>query len=158
MEKIYLETSVISYFVSDLSENIRIAGHQISTKKMWEILDSYDVYVSDTVIEEASKGDSGKASLRFGAISDFKILKIDRDVNNLAKVLLSKKAIPEKCPEDALHIAVAAVNEIDFIITWNFKHINNPFLKNTIRNIIINNNYKCPEICSPEEFIGGIDD
>ncbi len=55
-------------------------------------------------------------------------------------------------PEDALHIAVAAVNNVDFIVTWNFKHINNPALKRYIGNVVLGMGYGMPEICSPEEL------
>jgi len=68
--------------------------------------------------------------------------------------LLLKKAIPEKCPEDAAHIAIAAFYNIDYIVTWNFKHINNPFMKKKIRKIIEEAGYICPILCSPEELIG----
>jgi 5,10-methenyltetrahydromethanopterin hydrogenase len=154
MKKIYIETSVISYFVSEQSENIRIAGHQFSTKKMWKELYKFEVFVSDTVVEEASKGNPEQVMLRFETLKEFQVLEINDKAKELAKGLLAKKAIPKKCPEDALHIAVAAVNEIDFIITWNFKHINNPFMKNHIRNVIEEMGYTCPEICSPEELLG----
>ncbi len=68
--------------------------------------------------------------------------------------MLSHKAIPEKCPEDAMHIAIASVYNIDYIVTWNFKHINNPFTKKKINKIIIDAGYINPVMCSPEELIG----
>jgi predicted nucleic acid-binding protein len=69
-------------------------------------------------------------------------------------LLLKGNAIPEKYPEDALHIAVAARHGIDVIVTWNFKHINNPFTRMMVRQLIENNGFVCPEICSPDEFVG----
>ncbi len=83
------------------------------------------------------------------------MLAIDNEVKELARSLLVGKAIPEKCPEDALHIAVAAMNGVDAIVTWNFRHINNPYTRKMIRNITESNGFACPEICSPEELIGG---
>ncbi len=79
-------------------------------------------------------------------------------VRVLAELLLQTKAIPEKRPEDALHIAVAAVNGIEFIVTWNFKHIHNPFMVKKIQSTIDNAGYVCPTICSPEELLGGNDE
>ena len=153
MQKIYIETSVVSYFVAEHAENIIIAGRQISTKKLWVELYKYQIFISDTVVEEASNGNSEQVKLRLEAIKNFHLLEINDKVKELAKLLL-KKTIPKKCPEDAIHIAVAAVNQIDFIITWNFKHINNPFIKNNIRHIVESLDYICPEICSPEELLG----
>ena len=154
-KKIYIETSVISYFVSDLSENIRIAGHQLATKKFWETIKNYDVYISDIVVDEITKGNETQKNLRLNAVKNFCLLKIDDEARKLARKILDDKIVPDKFPEDALHIAVASVNNINFIVTWNFKHINNPFLKNKIWELIEKNKYICPVICSPEELIGG---
>ena len=84
----------------------------------------------------------------------FQVLKIDDEVKELARKFLLKKIVPEKCPEDALHIAVAAANGMDMVVTWNFKHINNPFIRKRIRQVVEEDGWSCPEICSPEEFLG----
>lgn len=154
MQKIYIETSVVSYFIADLSDNITVSAHQLATKLMWNYLSSYDVYISDTVVEEISMGNTEQAEKRMLAISNFSILPINDEVKSLAKLFLLKQVIPEKCPEDALHIAVAAINNIEFIVTWNFKHINNPFIYKRIERIIQDAGYDSPVMCSPEEFIG----
>lgn len=92
--------------------------------------------------------------MRLDTIKDFKELEIDDECKQLAKVLISKKAIPIEFPEDALHIAVASVHNIDVIVTWNFKHINNPFTRRKIKEILESKGYESPELCSPEEFLG----
>jgi len=153
-QKIYLETSVISYLVSKPSKNIIIAGRQAITKDMWDIIGNYDVFTSDIVIQESSRGDIKYAKLRLDALEKFNILKIDDEAKELAKLLVHQKAIPDKCPEDALHISISAVNGIDVVVTWNFKHLNNPFTRIMIRKVIESNGYPCPEICSPDEFLG----
>ncbi|MFV1974496.1 MAG: type II toxin-antitoxin system VapC family toxin [Candidatus Scalindua sp.] len=153
-QKIYIETSVISYLVSSPSKNIVIAAHQTSTIDMWKILNDFDVFISDIVIQEASRGDKLQASHRMEILTKFQVLEIDDEAKELARALLKGKAIPGKCPEDALHISVAAVNGIDVIVTWNFRHINNPFTRKMIRHITETNGYACPEICSPDEFLG----
>ncbi len=56
-------------------------------------------------------------------------------------------------PEDALHVAVAAVNGMDVLITWNFAHLNNPFTRKMVRQTVENEGYQCSEICSPEELL-----
>ena len=152
--KIYIETSVVSHCVAKHSENIRILANQLSTEKMWDILSEYDVYISDIVIEESRQGSNNQAFDRLNAIKNFQVLNTTDDEINLANVLLSKNALPAKCQDDALHIAIAAINNIAFIVTLNFKHINNPFMKNKIREIIKEEGYNCPVLCSPEEFIG----
>ncbi|WP_328983734.1 PIN domain-containing protein [Thiorhodovibrio winogradskyi] len=81
-------------------------------------------------------------------------MKVDTDVENLTDLFITQGIITKKCPEDALHIAIAAAHGMDAIITWNFKHINNPFVKAKIRQLVEENGWICPEICSPEEFLG----
>ncbi|EIC20473.1 type II toxin-antitoxin system VapC family toxin [Thiorhodovibrio frisius] len=134
--KIYIETSVLSYLVARTSKNIVIAAHQASTSDFWEKLSDYDAYISDIVIQEASKGDETQATQRCNKIEEFPVLRIDNEVKELARQLLDQKIIPDKCPEDALHIAVAASNGMDVIVTWNFKHINNPFIRSQIRQVV----------------------
>ena len=151
---VYIETSVISYLVSKPSINIITAARQAATHKMWKKLNQWNCYVSDLVLQEASSGDKKQAEKRNEKLEKFEILPINDNVEILANALLKGKAIPEKFSEDALHIAVAAVYSIDIIVTWNFKHINNPFTKMMIRQVIGNNNYSCPELCSPDELLG----
>ncbi len=153
-DKIYIETSVVSHYTAKRSKDIRVLAHQLTTEDMWEQLSNFDVYISDIVIEEARKGSENQAFDRLNAIKDFQVLNTTDEEINLANILLSKKALPAKCQDDALHIAIATVNNIGFIVTLNFKHINNPFMKNKIREIIKEEGYNCPVLCSPEEFIG----
>ena len=71
----------------------------------------------------------------------------------MAEQILTAQAVPAKYPNDALHMAVAAVNGMDVLITWNFAHLNNPIARMKIRQIVEDNGYQCPEVCSPEELL-----
>jgi hypothetical protein len=93
---IYIETSVVSYLVADMSDNIRVSGHQLATHEFWKILPEYEVFISDTVVEEASKGDEGKIQKRLRLIRDFRVLEIDEKTQALAIKLVGEKAIPEE--------------------------------------------------------------
>ena len=155
MQKVYIETSVVSYFVGEISKNIIIAGHQASTKDFWGKLNiEIEPIVSALVIKEASQGDKEKAESRIKAIEGFTVIDISIQAEDLADLLVEKNGIPKEFPEDALHIAIAAVEKIDFIATWNFKHINNPFTKNKIKQIIEDAGFSCPVLASPEELLG----
>ena len=81
------------------------------------------------------------------------MLDIDDEARSLAEKIVVRRAVPAEYPEDALHIAVAAVNGIEVIITWNFAHLNNPFTRKMVRQIVEGEGYECPEICSPEELL-----
>ncbi len=154
-QKIYSETSVISYLAARPSKNLVVAAHQATTIEFWDRLDDYEVFVSEVVIQEASKRDDSQAKSRLKLMQAFRVLAIDDEIVELAHKIISDKIIPDKCPEDALHIAVAVANGMDLIVTWNFKHINNPFIRKKVRSMVEKNNWGCPEICSPEEFLGG---
>ncbi len=153
--KIYIETSVVSYHTNDISSDIVVAGHQVSTRKFWKLIEEKKIspVISALVINEASQGNSIYAKRRTTAINGFEILKVSEKAERLAEILTSKNAVPHQFLEDALHIAIASVESIDFIATWNFKHINNPFTKRKIKDIIENEGFQCPVLCSPEELL-----
>jgi len=153
-KKVYIETTVVSYLTAKPSRDIVIAGHQEATRELWSKLSSrYETYVSALVVQEAGKGNPNQAQMRLAAIAKFPMLDIDDEAQSLAEKIIAKKGIPVEYPEDALHIAVATVNGIEVIITWNFAHLNNPFTRKKVRKIVEAEGYSCPEICSPEELL-----
>ena len=152
---VYLETTIVSYYCSRPNRDIIISARQQLTELWWYTqMKNYNVFISDLVLEESAKGDTDAASKRLDAISAFQILEIDEESAVLAKGLISKKAIPAEFPEDALHIAVAAINGMDFILTWNFAHINNAMNREKIMDVIDQFGLICPVICTPEELLG----
>ena len=153
-KRIYLETTVVSYLAAKPSRDIIVAGHQDATRELWpELSTKYETYISALVFEEAKKGDPGQAQIRLAAIRPFPMLDIDDEARLLAEKIVGRRAVPAEYPEDALHIAVAAVNGIEVIITWNFAHPNNPFTRKKVRQIVEGEGFECPEICSPEELL-----
>ena len=154
---VYVETSVISYYTARLSRDIVTAARQTITQEWWdEARERYEIYISTLVVEEAKAGDSEAARKRLTAISGMPILEINNAAEELAKRLVNEELIPETSTEDALHIALATVHGMDFLLTWNFRHINNAEMKTKIRAAIEALGYECPIICSPEE-LGGIE-
>jgi len=136
------------------SRDIMVAGHQDATRTLWpELSARHETYVSALVFEEAKRGDPDQAQIRLAAIKPFPMLDIDDEARSLAEKIILGRAVPAEYPEDALHIAVAAVNGIEVIITWNFAHLNNPFTHIMVRQIVEGEGYECPEICSPEELL-----
>jgi predicted nucleic acid-binding protein len=154
-QKLYIETSVVSYLVARPSRDLLIAARQEATAEFWSKLLSsgFAGYVSTLVHQEAEQGDSEQARTRIGALSPFTVLDIDQEAQALAEEILAAKAVPAEYPDDALHIAVAVVNGMDVLVTWNFAHLNNPTARIKIRQVVENNGYRCPEVCSPEELL-----
>lgn len=154
-ETVYIETSVVSYYASRPSRDLVIAGRQEITREKWpNILRSFDAFISALVVQEAEHGDQDAAKERLAAVSSLTVLPITEQAEELASVLIADGPIPENHPEDALHIAVATVNGMEYLLTWNFTHINNAQMKAKIISIIEERGYQCPLICSPEELLG----
>jgi predicted nucleic acid-binding protein len=152
---VYIETSVVSYLTARLSRDIAVATHQSYTRDFWDKLDHYQVYISELVMKEAGRGDPDAAGKRLESIEGLQLLTIDKDALALSAKLISEKVMPVNQPEDALHLSVATVNGLDIVLTWNYKHLNNPFTRMHTRHVIENAGYQCPEICSPEELLEG---
>lgn len=154
MESIYIETTVVSYFTSRPSRDVITAARQESTRALWpRLISDYESYVSALVLEEAGQGDEDQIQKRLQAVKSFKVLDTDDAARVLAEKIIKGHGIPKKYPEDAIHIAVAAVNGIDVLITWNIAHMNNPFTRALVRRIVEEAGYRCPEICSPDELL-----
>ena len=152
--KLYPETTVVSYFTARPSRDLLVAGHQAATRELWPALTkNFDTYISALVYEEAARGDATQAAKRLAAIQPFPMLDIDEAARRLAEKIIAGKGIPREYPEDALHIAVAAVHGIAAVVTWNFAHLSNPFTRMMVRQLVENEGYVCPEVCSPEELL-----
>jgi predicted nucleic acid-binding protein len=153
-KRVYIETTVVSYFTARPSRDLLVAGHQQATREIWpELAAEYETYVSALVYEEAGRGDPEQARMRIAAMKPFRMLDIDDEARSLAEKITAGRGVAEANPEDALHIAVAAVNGMEVFVTWNFAHLNNPFTRMMVRQIVENQGYECPEICSPEELL-----
>ncbi len=153
--KVYIETSVVSYLTGRASRDVVIAGHQQATQSFWQLLTKdLEPYISALVAKEASRGDKTVAQRRQDAVASFAVLPVTPEAERLAQEIIDGKGVPREYPEDALHIALATIGGMDFIATWNFSHINNPFTKMMIRQAVENAGYGCPEIVSPDSFLG----
>jgi predicted nucleic acid-binding protein len=155
MPTVYLETSFVSYLTARQSRTIIGAAHQQITRDWWEQSRfNYQLRVSELVLLECSKGDAVAAQRRLDAIQGIPRLEIGDTVRTVAHDLVSRGFVPAKVAEDALHIAIAAAHGIDFILTWNFKHIANPILQERIAECLAQWNLVIPFICTPEELSG----
>ena len=153
-KSVYIESSVISYLTARPSRDLVIAGHQAVTAEWWnERRLQYDIYVSPLVVEEISAGDASAADERLWAIADIPNVTIAAEAESLAIALLASNAVPANSVRDALHIAIAATQGIDYLITWNFRHINNASTRTMVVNVVSNSGLTCPVLCSPEELM-----
>jgi len=152
---IYIETSIPSYLTARPSRDIRAVGWQQVTSQWWdEHRHNYDLYTSELVVAEASSGDPEAAGRRLNALKGIPELPIDEEVEYAANMLIENNALPSAAQADAIHIAVAVVQKIDYFLTWNCRHINNAKMKPVMRRVCMELGYTCPEICTPLELLG----
>lgn len=154
-QTVYIESSIISYLTSRPNRDVIIAGRQAITLDWWENnRHRFDLRISILVEEEISKGDPLAAQLRLERISEIPSLSISDEAIRIADLLLTNGAVPKGSEEDALHIGIAAAQGANYLLTWNFKHINNAETKEEIIRIVEFCGYACPQLCSPEELGG----
>ncbi len=153
IESVYIESSVISYLTARPSRDVVVAARQAITETWW--LDrraAFDLYISALVESEISQGDAAAVERRLRAAEGISSIAISPEAQQVAEDLLAQGAVPTGSEEDALHIGIAAAAGIDYLLTWNFKHINNAQTKAAIRATVEAHGYVCPMLCSPEEL------
>jgi hypothetical protein len=154
--KVYIETSILSYLTARPSNDIRVVANQNTTIEWWETRrSSFDVFISEFVIAEASLGNPVAAKKRLEAMAALPKLLTSNEVRGLAKVLISEGPIPAKAEVDAFHIAVAAVNGMEYLLTWNCTHIANAVMRPKIEKICRQQGIEPPMICTPQELMEG---
>jgi len=156
LPKTYVETSVISYLTARPSRDLLASGHQELTRQWWERRRSrFDLYVSELVVEEAGRGDPAAARARLGVIAGCPVLRINTSARTLANSILQHAVLPSKAAADALHIALAAVNGMSFLLTWNCTHIANGFILQSVNALCREAGFEPPIVCTPEELMEG---
>lgn len=157
--RLYLETSVISYLAARPSRDLITQAHQQLTLDWWEQKRSFfELFVSDLVIQEAERGDSEAARKRLDAISRCAVLAVDETAAELAEWFVGSLPLPESAGPDALHLAVATVNEMDYVLTWNCRHLASGFVRHRLPVICGEKALRPPTICTPEELFYGNED
>jgi len=152
--RVYVETTVLGYLTAWPSGDLVVAGRQKITRDWWRFaLNAFDLVVSELVHREAGAGDPQAIRDRLEALKGLPVLAVSTPAEDLARALVAGGAVPSTEPEDALHIALAAVNGIEYLVTWNFKHIANAVVRSKIHGVCIREGYDPSTICTPEELM-----
>jgi predicted nucleic acid-binding protein len=155
MDTVYLETTVVGHLVGRVHPDPIVAARQTSTRIWWSAeASSYQLYISQLVLDECGEGNPDVAAERLVAIDSLDILAASAVVDSLAKSLITHKAIPASEPRDAFHIAIAAVHGVKYLVTWNFKHIANASMRDRIEQTCRDAGFEPPIICTPDELMG----
>ena len=148
--RLYVETTIPSYLVARRSRDLRLAADQETTQEWWrEQRGKFEMYISETVLREVGRGDSELAQPRLEAIRTIPMLAGAPVASELAKKLVGD-VIPRTAADDAVHLALAAAHGMDYLLTWNCRHLNNPALRRPIERVCATFDLMCPVICSLE--------
>ena len=155
MESVYLETSFISCLVARPSRDLLVAAHQQVTQEWWANRRSeFECSVSQVVIDEASAGDAAEVQKRLAITGGLSVLEITEEAEALTQAIMAAGMLPPHAVRDAAHVAVAAVHAIDYLLTWNCKHLANAQIARRIAVVCENLGHRMPIICTPEELMG----
>jgi hypothetical protein len=152
--KVYLETTIPSLLTAWPSRDLIIAADQQVTRDWWAIRHRYQLCVSAEVLREAGRGDAGAAAQRLAAISDCIILPVTNEAERLTERIIATGLIPARALRDAIHIGMATVHEVDFLLTWNCRHIANASIQQGLRKVCHEAGFEIPVICTPHGLLG----
>ena len=154
-ETVYIETSIIGYLTARMSNNLILMANVETTREWWDARrDQFELYISQTVLDEAARGDAEIATRRLETLSGFPLLEVNEAVQDLSTQFLTKSNLPPKAADDAIHIAIATIYGLDYLLTWNCKHIANAQIQKKLVQISFDAGYELPTICTPYELMG----
>jgi hypothetical protein len=155
-ETVYIETSILGYLTARPSRDIIVAANIEITREWWNTRRSdFQLYSSQAVLKETTQRDAKIASQRLEILSNLLLLNLNQSVLDLAEQFLGRSNLPAKADVDAVHIAVATVHGMDYLLTWNCKHIANAQIQGKLAEISIDFGYELPILCTPYELLGG---
>lgn len=155
-ETVHIETSILGYLTARPSRDIVVAANIQITREWWDTRRSdFRLYSSQAVVKETSQGDAAIASQRLEILRDFALLDLNQSVLDLAEQFLERSNLPEKANVDAVHIAAATVHGMNYLLTWNCKHIANAQIQGKLAEISLGFGYELPILCTPYELLGG---
>ena len=155
MATVYIETSIVGYLTARARDSVIFQARQQLTRSWWNTRESYELVTSQLVLDEARSGDPAAARERLDLLEAIPLLDIEHpDVEPLAERLIRAHLLPEKAGADARHVAVSTVFGVDYLLTWNCKHIANAETLPQIYGLLRDSGFDPPLITTPEEFSG----
>ena len=148
-----METTIVSYLAARRSRNLIVRAHQELTRRWWRQRAAFEVFASPLVVEEAGRGDVAARIRRHRFLRNLPLLEITDDTRAIGRQLLASGALPAQAEGDALHIGVAGVHGMEYLVTWNCRHIANASMRSQIEEVIRELGYEPPVLCTPEELL-----
>jgi hypothetical protein len=153
--RVYIETTITSYLTARPSRDLVVAAHQELTTEWWiSHRERFDLYISDLVLIESARGNAEAAAKRLVELHGISLLSADEHARELARKFLDRRLIPAKAVEDAFHVAIATTQGMDFLLTWNCRHIANAEVMERLGAVCLELGYRMPTLCTPEQLMG----
>ena len=158
MASVYIETSIIGYLTARSRNAVIFRARQEMTRRWWHSRrQAYELVTSQLVLDEVSAGDATAAAERLLLLGGIPLLDIGDDrIDALADALIAAKLLPAKARADAVHVAIATLHGIEYLLTWNCKHIANADILPKVYRLLTDRGYTPPLIVTPEEFSGNV--
>lgn len=154
-ETVYIETSILGYLTARSTKDLILAANMEITRNWWKFRrNDFILYTSEAVLDEAAQGDPAIAARRLEVLRGFPLLALNQAVQELAAQFLTRSSLPAKARVDAIHIAAATVHGMDYLLTWNCKHIANAQIQGKLAEISLDFCYVLPILCTPNELMG----
>lgn len=153
LARVYLETTIVSYLTARTNRDLVRMAHQEITNEWWNRRTDFELYISQVVLDEAAAGDVEAAARRLDVLQNMPLVALTQEASLLAQQLVREAALPEKAAIDALHIALATVHGMEYLLTWNCTHIANATMRGKIELICRTCGYEPPAICTPLELL-----
>jgi hypothetical protein len=151
---VYVETTVISYLTANISRDLLIAAHQQSTIDWWHtVRPTVECYISPLVINEITHGDEQLAKRRLEAVEGFALLGVNEEIEKLAEQYYAAIELPDRAKADGFHLATASWYRVEYMLSWNLKHIASGRVRKIIREVNDQLGIYTPVICTPEELM-----
>ena len=156
MDTVYVETTVIGNVAGRIHPDPVVAARQQVTRVWWATaVDRYRLFVSQLTLDECGEGDPDAAYERLDVLRGVNMVSTPTEAEELATLLVARLAVPASQPRDALHIAIATVHRVQFLVTWNFKHILNPHMQLKIAGACREGGFEPPGYLHSPATVGG---
>ena len=154
-ESVYIETSILGHFTARPTDNLILAANMKVTQDWWnEYRHLFTLYASEIVADEAAKGDATIAAKRLELLQPLMFLQLTEEAFELSQAFLKQSNLPKKALIDSLHIALTTIYGLDYLLTWNCKHMANAQLQRKRSEVSLELGYVLPIIYTPYELIG----
>ncbi|MGD0539916.1 MAG: type II toxin-antitoxin system VapC family toxin [Tepidisphaeraceae bacterium] len=153
-QTLYVETTIVSYLTARQSGDAMRFSHEVLTRQWWtKERQRFDLYISQLVMQEAAGGNKTAAAERLKALNGIPLLAMTSEIPELAGQLAASLRLPPRARADAVHMAIAAVHRMSFLLTWNCRHLANAALADRIERTCKSCGYSAPRIVTPEQLM-----